>query len=174
MGNTISLPEKLQDAVEFLHMSNGLTSVFLEVLVLSGSILAQTDREKELVIWLAQQDQAILGIGTISFNIDEIIWTVDGFEAEKTFMLRMIQSAMENLGWERLSYEPNSKMLTTSLKIFEEMIRVFEQQYIHMDNYLEWSKVEENEEYPTISKGYPQCELHGVYLSCFGCMLCNN
>ncbi|MFD1885506.1 hypothetical protein [Paenibacillus wenxiniae] len=174
MGNTISLSGQLQHIVKPLHMSNGMTSVFLEVLVLSGSILAQTNREKELVIWLAQHDQAILGIGTVGFEIDEMAWTVDDFEAEKHFMLRIICSAIEGLGWERLDYKPNQEQVASCLKTFADMISVFEQKYVQMDNYLEWSKVEENEQYPTISVGYPQCEIHGIYLFCFGCMICNS
>jgi len=67
MGNTISLPVKFNDVVEPISMSNGLTSVFIEVLVISGSILANTDREKELIIWLAQRDQSVVGIGTVGF-----------------------------------------------------------------------------------------------------------
>lgn len=174
MGNTISLPEELKNIVEPLHMSNGLTSVFLEVLVLSGSILAQTNREKELMIWLAQQDQAIVGIGTVGFDIDAMMWTIDNFEAEKDFMLRVIQSAMEGLGWEQLDYEPNQDMILQALTTFKEMILVFQQKHVNIDHYLEWSEVEDDEESPTIPVGYPQCETHGVYLSCFGCMICNS
>lgn len=43
MGNTISLPPRFKDVVEPISMSNGLTSVFIEVLVISGSILAGTN-----------------------------------------------------------------------------------------------------------------------------------
>ncbi|AJW69287.1 hypothetical protein GMA19_03333 [Paenibacillus polymyxa E681] len=52
MANTISLPKELNDVVEPIGMSNGLTSVFIEVLAISGSILAKTNREKEIIIWL--------------------------------------------------------------------------------------------------------------------------
>ncbi|WP_281936842.1 hypothetical protein [Paenibacillus tyrfis] len=49
MGNVISMPKAQEDAAPSLSMSNGLTSVFLDVLVLSGSRIANTDREKELI-----------------------------------------------------------------------------------------------------------------------------
>ncbi|MGG3507727.1 hypothetical protein ABES58_19860 [Paenibacillus lautus] len=76
MGNAISLPKGLEHLVDSLHMSNGLTSVFIEVLAISGSQLAKTNRERELIIWLAQRDQAIVGIGTVGFDIDEMPWTM--------------------------------------------------------------------------------------------------
>ena len=37
-----------------LQMSNGLTDVFLNVLILSGSALAKTVSEKRLIVWLQQ------------------------------------------------------------------------------------------------------------------------
>lgn len=52
------MPSNLEHLVESLNMSNGLTSVFIEVLVISGSILAETNREKETVFWLGQRDHA--------------------------------------------------------------------------------------------------------------------
>lgn len=83
MANTISLPKEINDVVELIGMSNGLTSVFIEVLAISGSILAKTNREKEMIIWLAQRDQSAVGIGTVGFDIDEMPWTIDSFQNEK-------------------------------------------------------------------------------------------
>ncbi|WP_235332709.1 hypothetical protein [Paenibacillus polymyxa] len=104
MANTISLPKQLNDVVEPIGMSNGLTSVFIEVLVISGSVLAKTNREKELIIWLAQRDQSVVGIGAVGFDIDEMPWTIDSFESEKDFILDTISNAADGLGWEKLSY----------------------------------------------------------------------
>jgi len=173
MGNYIGLPDDPAYAIETLHMSNGLTSVLLEVVVLSGSILAETDREKELIIWLAQRDQAAVGIGTVGFDIDEMPWTLDSFEAEKAFMLRTIEAAIEGLGWERLDYEPNKDIVLNCLRQFGLMIQAFEKRSVNLENYLEWTEIEEGDPCPTIPYGYPKCEKHGVYLSLFGCIICN-
>lgn len=174
MGNAISLPKELEHLVDSLHMSNGLTSVFIEVLAISGSILAETNREKELIIWLGQRDQAIVGIGTVGFDIDEIPWTIGHFEREKEFILRVIKSAMDGLGWERLSYEPRKDWVIKSLDKFRLMICTFYKENVNLNSYLEWSEIEEDDEWPTIPKGYPKCEKHDLYLSCHGCILCNN
>ncbi|WP_342780081.1 hypothetical protein [Cohnella terricola] len=174
MGNAISLPNELEHLVDSLHMSNGLTSVFIEVLAISGSILAKTNREKELIIWLAQRDQAIVGIGTVGFDIDEMPWTIGYFEKEKEFILRVINSAMDGLGWERLSYEPRKDWVIKSLDKFRLMICTFDKENVNLNNYLEWSEIEEDDEWPTIPIGYPKCEKHDLYLSCHGCILCNN
>ncbi|MFD1175995.1 hypothetical protein ACFQ3W_06690 [Paenibacillus puldeungensis] len=155
-------------------MSNGLTSVFIEVLVISGSILAETNREKEIMIWLGQRDQSVVGIGTVGFDIDEIPWTIAFFEREKDFLLRTISSAIDGLGWERLSYEPRKDWLIECLKQFRLMINAFDKESIDMNSYLEWSEIDEDDDCPTIPIGYPKCAKHDIYLSCHGCILCNN
>ena len=66
IGNTIAMPKKVVPMIESIGMSNGLTSVFMEVLSISGSMLAKTSREKEMTIWLAQRDQSVVGIGTVA------------------------------------------------------------------------------------------------------------
>lgn len=174
MGNAISLPKELEHLVDSLHMSNGLTSVFIEVLAISGSILAKTNRERELIIWIAQRDQAIVGIGTVGFDIDEVPWTIDSFESEKDFILRVISSAIDGLGWERLSYKPRSDLVIGCLEKFQQMISFFDKEHVNLNSYFEWSEIEEDDEWPTIPKGYPKCEKHDIYLSCHGCILCNN
>ncbi|OKP89378.1 hypothetical protein A3842_04225 [Paenibacillus sp. P3E] len=174
MGNTISMPRKFEHLVEPLGMSNGLTSVFMEVLAISGSILAKTNREKELIIWLAQRDQSVVGIGTVGFEIEEMPWTIDSFEREKDFILHTISGAIDGLGWERLSYEPRKDWVIECLEHFHLMINAFDKESINMNSYLEWSEIEEDDDRPTIPRGYPKCEKHDIYLSCHFCILCNN
>ncbi|AJS58989.1 hypothetical protein [Paenibacillus sp. IHBB 10380] len=174
MGNQISMPNDSDHLVEALHMSNGLTSVFIEVLAMSGSILANTNREKEIIIWLAQRDQSVVGIGTVGFQIDDMPWTLDTFDRERKFMMRTISGAMDGLGWERLSYEPHKERIIECLNQFRLMINAFDKESIDLNIYLEWSEIEEDDDRSTIPIGYPKCEKHDIYLSCHGCILCNN
>jgi len=60
-------------------MSNGLTSAFLDVLLLSGSDLARTDSEVATVVSLAERDQSIVGLGVVGFDVSELGWTVREF-----------------------------------------------------------------------------------------------
>ena len=55
MANTIGINSK-SCGRRLLQMSNGLTDVFVNVLVLSGSALAKTVSEKRLIVWLAESD----------------------------------------------------------------------------------------------------------------------
>ncbi|ACX64805.1 hypothetical protein [Paenibacillus sp. Y412MC10] len=174
MGNTIDLNNKNRDNIKPLSMSNTLTAVFLEVLVLSGSMTANTNREKELIIWLAQRDQEVVGIGTVGFDIDELPWTIESFIAEKQFLLKALDNAISELGWSKLSYEPNKEMIISCLDHFKKMIIAFEVNDVDERQYLDWIEDNEQDETPTIPRGYPKCEKHNILLSCHGCLICNN
>jgi len=173
MANRIYMPDKAEKRIDSLAMSNGLTSVFVDVLALSGSALAQSNREKEMIIWIAQRDQSIVGIGTVGFNIDEMPWTIENFEQEKQFLLQVIDGAIAETGWERLSYEPTKKFIQAALTHFSKMIMAMEEEYVDPTQYEEWSAIEDGDDCPTIPIGYPRCEKHMIYLSCHGCVICN-
>lgn len=59
MGNVISFDDNTSPS-EFISMSNGLTSVFISTLGLSGSILAKTEKEKQIIIWLLKKIKTLL------------------------------------------------------------------------------------------------------------------
>lgn len=174
MGNTISMPNGQRHLVESISMSNGLTSAFLELLVISGSIIAQSNRERELIIWLAQRDQAIVGIGTVGFDIYEMPWTFENFEEERNFISQTIISAINGVGWEHLNYESQQDWILERLEHFHQMINHFDKQYVNEIHYKEWLEIDEDDDNLTIPEGYPKCNKHLVYLSCHGCILCNN
>lgn len=174
MANSVSLPKHLEHLFESIRMSNGLTAVFIEVLTISGSMLADTNRERELTIWLAQQDQAIVGIGTVGFSLDDMPWTMEHFDQEKAFMIAATENAMKEAGWDRLGYEPRKDWVVECLEKFKLMLEAFRREDVVMSNYLKWSEIEEGDDNPTIPFGYPRCSKHEVYLSCHGCILCNN
>jgi hypothetical protein len=171
MGNSIRLYPKHFDPGTHLEMSNGMTSVFIATLVLSGSTLAQTEREKEWVIWLAARDQGIFGIGTVGFCIGEMPWTQAGFEDEKKFLIRVIEGAKEKLRWDVLNYTPREDWVMECLDTFHNLINLFDPQYINEEKYYhQWRK--DTRKY--LSNDLPQCEKHGVYLHWVGCVLCHN
>lgn len=174
MGNTIDI-DQLESGreVDPLSMSNGGTAVFLDVLALSGSDLAATDREKEFMIWLNQRDQSIVGIGTVGFNIKEMPWTKEGFTEHKRFLLSVIDSAAKRQRWHVLSYSPNYEIIYRYLMQFRALIVAFQAEQVDESEYDYWSSKEEDEIDPTIPDGYPKCEVHSILLSCHGCLICN-
>lgn len=156
-----------------LMMSNGLTAAFIDVLVLSGSRIAVSDSEKRFMVWLAEHDQSRVGGGTVGFEISEMPWNKADFPECKAFLLNAVKFAEQRLGWEVLDYSPNEKTLFPALKKFAELITDFSVKDINPDGYEEWLAASSGE-YDPMQKGYPKCEKHGVYLSCYGCHICNN
>lgn len=87
MGNIISL-----DTIgERISMSNGLTSVFIDVLGLSGTHLAKTAAEKRMIVWLLEKDQSAVGGGAVGFDVSEMPWVDTDFDDMKRFVLDVIE-----------------------------------------------------------------------------------
>lgn len=166
MGNRITFGE------DSLKMSNGLTSVFIDVLTLAGSRLAQTVDEKRLIVWLAEKDQSKVGIGTVGFDICEMPWNTENFEENKCFMLKVIEAAENRTDWEKLDYQPNEEHIFWALKEFAELISKLDFKYVLPNALGEWIMAADSDD-PVIC-GFPKCEKHGALLSCFGCHICNN
>lgn len=155
-----------------IPMSNGLTDVFINVLVLSGSRLARSDSEKQLVVWLAERDQSRVGMGAVGFDIGEMPWDSERFDEYKAFLLNTIRGAERRLGWETLDYSPNENMIFPVLKKFYESVNAFGAEDIVPGVLDEW--LASAEDHDPVRRGFPECEKHGILLSCFGCQVCNN
>ena len=105
-----------------LNMSNGGTSMFINILCLSGGRLAETESQKRFMVFLAEKNQNVIGLGTVGFDIVDMPWDRDSFDEDKAFMLRVIEGAMQKLGWETLGYKPNEEFVTEYLDTFRKLI----------------------------------------------------
>lgn len=166
MGNCITFGKAS------LKMSNGLTAVFIDVLTLAGSRLARTEDEKRLVVWLAEKDQSVVGIGTVGFDIREMPWNTERFEENKRFLLNVTEAAENRTAWDKLSYQPNTDLLFPALKQFAEMLSQMTAEDADENAAKEWLDAAESGD--PVLRGFPKCEKHGILLTCFGCLFCDD
>jgi hypothetical protein len=171
VGNIISADHD-PTATEIM-MSNGLTSVFLDVLLLSGSELARTDAEVATIVSLAERDQSIVGLGIVGFDVSELGWTVDRFDEHKRFLLRVIDAAIARQRWHVLDYEPNTDRLLPCLIEFRELVEAFPVSACPQEAFTApWSTI-------GLRSDRAMCSRHGVYLHNLNtdearcCQLCN-
>ncbi len=61
MSNIISFDGNVTPDDDSLLMSNGGTDVLISILALSGSVIARTENEKRLMVYLLENDQIIGG-----------------------------------------------------------------------------------------------------------------
>ncbi len=158
-------------ADDWLSMSNGLTDVFISAILLSGSEMAQTEDEKQLIVWLSEKDQTI-GMGTVGFDIVEIPWNKNRFEEEKRFLIKVIESAEQKSGWQKLDYVPNEKLIIPSLNKFKEYIVRMTEDYVNENKLIEWLKAAESDD--PVNCGFPRCKKHNTLLTFLGCQICNS
>ncbi len=145
-----------------------MASVLLDVLVLAGTDMATTPWEQCVVYWLVEHDQARVGLGMSGFDIADFGWSRERatFEAERRFVLALIDAAMNRHGWNRLPFAPPEKSLLDLLKRARQLIVDFTIEAVHSGVEGCWSAREP----PT----HGLCEVHRVYLHELGCIICND
>lgn len=171
MSNIISFQDKVAPDDDSLVMSNGGTDVLINVLALSGAVLAQTESEKRLMVYLSEQDQTA-GRGCVGFAVTEMPWDKETFEEDKRFIIKVIHGARNKIGWEKLDYSPKEEFVLYCLDAFEHLIDRMGVDDIKADSLLHWlSEAEAND---PIHCGFPRCKKHDTFLTCFGCQICNS
>ena len=58
--------------IQHIQMSNGLTSVFVSVLSLAASELAESARQRVFAAWFASHDLGVFGFGIVGFVLSLI------------------------------------------------------------------------------------------------------
>ena len=158
------------DLKDDLNMSNGGTSMFINVLCLSGGRIAETESQKRFMVFLAEKNQNVCGIGTVGFDIVDMPWDRNSFDDDKTFMLRVIEGARHKLGWETLGYVPNEAFVAEYLDKFQKLVECMTAENILEGSLSEWlSEAEEND---PVRCGFPKCKIHDAYISIHGCQVC--
>ena len=168
MGNRIRLDGN--NPKESFSMSNGGTDAFLNTLLISGSPLAKTISQKRLLVWLAEKDQ-IVSRGTSGFDIIDMPWDPDTFDEDKAFLISVINAALEHKNWELLEYSPNNEIIDSHPEQFKTLVTAVTPQIVNETALQDWLSDKDNDD-PVIC-GFPKCRKHGVFLSFFGCQVCN-
>ena len=150
-----------------IKLSNGATDVLIDVLILSGTSLAQTRWQKELVIFLSLNDQEIKGQGCVGFEIADLGWELDNFEEQQKYLLKIIDSALKKTNWEMLNYKLDEKKVFHNLRRLEEMIINYPVELVKQHDIQTWNK-----EFNEIE--FELCPKHKVYMHPFGCKICHS
>lgn len=166
MSNTISFNN------EHLNMSNGSMSMFINILCLSGGRLAVTDSQKRLMVFLAEKNQSVCGLGTVGFDISEMPLEKTTFDEDKKFLLNTIEGARRKLGWETLGYQPNEEFAAEYLDKFEKLIDKMTVDDIKDGSLTLWLAGAEGND--PINRGFPKCKIHETYISIYGCQVCTD
>ncbi|MDK4716277.1 hypothetical protein [Rhizobium sp. CNPSo 4039] len=142
-----------------------MTDVFMEVLAIAGSALAQTRSEQAFSSWIASRDQAVLGLGAVGFDIAEMPWHVATFAEDRNFLIRAITAAESKVGWEKLGYEPKEDWLMPCLTRLRTLVSVFGSHDIRASAAAIHSTFSES--------ALSRCETHGIIMHADGCPVCN-
>ena len=172
MSNTFRLTGKSDDK-DYFRLSNAASDEMIHALVAAGSALAETEREKQLIVWLGTQHTNICGMGNVGFDIVEMPWTKDGFESEKAFILRCVEAAKNKLWWDRLRYPLDEELVIPWLESFGKLVDKMTAALVNEEELTEWLSWFGELGKENIIRKYPTCEKHkGILLSMYGCRFC--
>lgn len=77
-------------------MSNSLTHSIYMTMMVEGAKIARTRWEKAFLIWLADQNQSVVGLGIVGFDVCELGWIKEDFVAQKQFLLQLLENVQAN------------------------------------------------------------------------------
>lgn len=124
MSNEFCMDSK---AGEALVINNRFTEDFILVLALAASALAKSGREKQWASWFASKSQVFFAPGCVGFDLSEMPWSgAEDFDAEKAFVLAVIEAAKAGTNWDRAGYDINPGVAVRCLDEFEHHIRAYE------------------------------------------------
>ncbi|MFG3256519.1 hypothetical protein [Streptomyces sp. NPDC048172] len=120
MGNVFGAGERR------MYLSNGGTEVFVDVLTLAASELAEEPWELRFAALLTWQNQDVMGRGNVGFDLDEIAWGATPGERARArdFVLRVTALALRRHRWDELGYEP--PFAPRYLREFASMVAYFD------------------------------------------------
>ncbi len=157
-----------------MHMmcSNGVMDVLLTTIGLCGSDLAEQWYEKDLIVWLMEKDQSVVGLGTVGFDVSEMPWQKLYLQEQKEFFCKTLQCIKKCVGWDTLDYTPNKVLLFEKIDVLQKMIEKIVWEDVDYKDIQYWYDVCDITE--PMKNGYPMCEKHGILLSVYGCIACND
>jgi hypothetical protein len=106
------------------------------------------------------------GIGMVGFDLGHLAWSRNPFDAQHSFLIKILDAALAEPMWNRLPYESlfiesyiqDLRILVSSLKSFD---------------MIESHKPPANWPWSTIDEIQSKCEHHKAYPGDYGCLLCN-
>src|SRR6476620_11814219 len=111
MGNRVTAHGA---ALGSLKMSNGMTDVLLDVLTAAGTVLAESDHQRDLVVWLSAHDQSLFGRGCVGFDVTEL--PIKNLSEDRDFLVAAaVAATRDHIGWPTLGYEPNAEWVEDCL-----------------------------------------------------------
>ena len=152
-----------------VSISDTGTNVLLTVLVLAGSSLAETDSQRRLIVWLAEQK---LNEGICSgFSLSDMPWDAASFDTDRQFMVRTADAASQKTGWQTLNYWPNANALMPMLGWFRKGFVRLKTADINHGILNDWLSDMDDDD--PVFHGFPRCKKHGILLAWHGCRICN-
>ena len=100
---------------EMVNFANWLTKPLYCGILIEGSLLAQSNWEKRLMVYLAEKNQKLVGLGVVGINLTELEWKKSTFTEQKDFLKEIVNSSMKNKSYNKYHFRLDDKLAKQKL-----------------------------------------------------------
>ncbi len=151
-------------------MSNSLTHSIYMTMMVEGAKIARTRWEKEFLIWLADHNQSVIGLGIVGFDVCELGWIKEDFVAQKQFLLQLLKNAQANKTYAQHPIYLKEEFGETKITAIHSILEPLQVEDVSEHPRMYYS--------PQKADKVEQCPIHEVYMNNldeeqkYRCLLC--
>ena len=95
---------------EMVYFANWLTKPLYCGILSEGSLLAKSNWEKRLMVYFAEKNQKLVGLGIVGINLSELEWNKSTFNEQKAFLKDIVNSSMKNKSYNKYHFKLDDKL----------------------------------------------------------------
>jgi hypothetical protein len=103
-------------------LSTITTDLVYKSLVIEGSKIAKSKWEKDIILWLSERNQNLLGSGMVGFDVMDMGWKSKDCEDQKKFLFSIVDNSINNETWNNFNYVSESNIVKDKLKEFKNLL----------------------------------------------------
>jgi len=157
---------------QIVSFSNSVTDCLYSGILIEGSKLATSNWQKRLMIYVADKNQNVVGLGIVGIDLTKLEWNKSEFKEQKDFLLKIVQTSRINKSYNKYVFQLKEEIGNRKLIEIENLISDLSVKDIVEDKFFFYSEPSEfaNE----------QCEKHKVYMNNlevdrkYRCLICSN
>lgn len=107
---------------EMVNFANWLTKPLYCGLLIEGSLLAQSNWEKRMMVYLAEKNQKLVGLGIVGINLSELEWEASTFNKQKEFLTKTVKSSIRNQSYNKYHFKLDVELAEQKLNEILELI----------------------------------------------------
>lgn len=114
-------------------LSDTLAEVIYKGIVITGSYHAQTNWEKDILMWFSEKNPRLSGAGMAGFDVTTMGWSLQEFETQKEFLVKVITQVKQHKSWNNYNYRVADEEVENEVEALLELFSSLEKEQVKED-----------------------------------------